>query len=244
MLDFQRYQAEFTAYIRNPVRNKKPAKVNASRLAVYKNSVFNNIAESVSVCFPVCQAVISKRSWQQLIRDFVANFASESPIFREIPHQFLLFLQQIETVPAYFKQLAHYEWVELAINLQQTERVATSDLTDLLNQKPVLAAARMLLAYDYPVHQISKQFKPKKTQTTRLLAFRNAENQVKFIELNAVTYRLLQLIDADNLTGQQALTLLAKEINHPDVAVITQFGLEILTDLTHQKAIIGSQKLV
>lgn len=243
MLDFQRYQAQFTAYIRNPALNKKPPKINASRLAVYKNSVFNNIVDSVSVCFPVCQIVIGKRAWQKLMRDFIANYASASPIFREIPQQFLQFLAPIETVPTYIKQLAHYEWIELAIGMQQTELVAVSDLTDLLNEKPVLAVASKLLAYDYPVHQISKQFKPKNTQPTKLLVFRNIENQVKFIELNAITYRLLQLIEENEMTGKQALTLLAKEIQQADVAVIIKFGLEILMDLSRQKAIVGSQKL-
>ena len=243
MLDFQRYQAQFTAYIRNPALNKKPPKINASRLAVYKNSVFNNIVDSVSACFPVCQMVIGKRAWQKLMRDFIANYASASPIFREIPQQFLQFLAPIETVPAYIKQLAHYEWIELAIGMQQTELVAVSDLTDLLNEKPVLAVASKLLAYDYPVHQISKQFKPKNTQHTKLLVFRNIENQVKFIELNAITYHLLQLIEENEMTGKQALTLLAKEIQQADVAVIIKFGLEILMDLSRQKAIVGSQKL-
>lgn len=243
-LDFQQYQAQFTAYIRNPAQHKKPPFVNASRLAVYKKAVFNNIVDSVSVCFPVCQAVIGQRAWQKLMREFVATYAAASPIFREIPQQFLLFLEPIQTVPAYFKQLAHYEWVELAISKQQIEQAALSDLTDLLHEKPLLATAHRLLEYDYPVHQISAQFKPKQPKKTTFLVFRNPEFQVMFIELNPITYRLLQLIKQQDLTGQQALTQLAKEIEHPDIDVIIQFGLEILSDLANQHAIIGSQKLL
>lgn len=244
MLDFQQYQAQFTAYIRNPIHNQKPPKVNASRLAVYKKAVFNNIVDSVSVCFPVCQTVIGKRAWQKLMREFVANYAATSPIFREIPQQFLLFLEKIETVPAYFKQLAHYEWVELVVSKQQNSQAVLSDLTDLLHEKPMLAAAHMLLEYDYPVHQISAKFKPKQPKKTTLLVFRNPEHQVKFIELNPITYRLLQLIDFENLSGEQALTQLAQEIEHPEVAVIIEFGSAILIDLFNQQAIIGSQKLI
>lgn len=241
-LDFQRYQAQFTAYIRNPAQNQKPPKVNTSRLAVYKKAVFNNIVESVSVCFPVCQVVIGKRAWQKLIREFVVTFAAASPIFREIPQQFLLFLEHIESVPAYFKQLAHYEWVELTITMQQTEPAVIAKKADLLHEKPILAAAHMLLEYDYPVHQISAKSKPKQPQKTTLLVFRNPEFEVKFIELNPVTYRLLQLIKEHDLTGEQALTQLANEIRHPDVNVIIQFGLGILTDLANQQAIIGSRQ--
>lgn len=241
LLDFQLYQAQFSAHIRNPTQNKKPPNLKANRMAVYKKAVFNNIVESVSVCFPVCQTVIGKRAWQQLMREFVATYASSSPLFREIPQQFLLFLAPLESVPAYFKQLAHYEWVELAITMQQTEPAVMSEETDLLHEKPILAKAHMLLEYDYPVHQLSVKFKPKQPQKTTLIVFRNATFDVKFIELNPITYRLLQIINQQELTGEQALTQLAKEIQHPDVKIIIQFGLDILTDLFNQQAIIGSR---
>ena len=240
LLDFQLYQAQFSAHIRNPTHNKKPLNVNSSRMAVYKKAVFNNIVESVSVCFPVCQAVIGKHAWQQLMREFVATYASSSPIFREIPQQFLLFLQPVASVPAYFKQLAHYEWVELAVTMQQTEPVTLSEQMDLLHEKPILAAAHMLLEYDYAVHQISAKFKPKQMQKTTLLVFRDTEFQVKFIELNPVTFRLLQLLKEQDLTGEQALMQIANEIQHPDTGAIVAFGFTILTDLANKQAIIGS----
>ena len=240
-LGFQQYQAQFTAYIRNPTQNKKPPQVKASRLAVYKKAVFNNIVGSVSICFPVCQALIGKRKWQRLMREFVANYAAGSPIFREIPEQFLSFLEPLENVPTYFKQLAHYEWVELAITMQQTETIAKSEKTNLLHEKPMLAAAHMLLEYDYPVHQLSAKFKQKHLQKTTLLVFRNAIFEVKFIELNPITYRLLQIINQQELTGEQALTKLANEIEHPSVNTIIQFGMDILTNLESQQAIIGSR---
>ena len=67
MLDFQHYQQTFTAHIRNPKVHKKPAGVVAARMAVYRAAVFNNIFESVSVCFPVCQTAIGKRAWRALL---------------------------------------------------------------------------------------------------------------------------------------------------------------------------------
>ena len=242
LLDFQLYQAQFSAHIRNPTHNKKPPNVNSNRMAVYKKAVFNNIVESVSICFPVCQAVIGKRAWQRLMRGFMATYASSSPIFREIPQQFLVFLESVENVPAYFKQLAYYEWVELTISSQQTQPVKKSEQADLLHEKPILAAAHMLLEYDYPVHQISAKFKPKQTQKTHLMVFRNTEFEVQFLELNPVTNRLLQLIKEQDLTGEQALTRIGNELQHPDVTVIIQFGLGILTDLANQQAIVGSRQ--
>ena len=68
MLDFQRYQAEFTAHLRNPSLHKKPKNVPDARMAVYREIVFNNILNSVSTCFPVCVQVLGERDWEKLVR--------------------------------------------------------------------------------------------------------------------------------------------------------------------------------
>ena len=241
MLDFQRYQLEFTAHIRNPKSNKKPAQVDDARMAVYREIVFNNILNSVSTCFPVCVQVLGEHAWEKLVRQFFAKHQAQTPIFREIPQQFLQFLNTVKNLPIYFEQLAHYEWVELAVNSQPTTPPKLSKTPDFLNEKPVLAPANKLLQYDYAVHKISARHKPKTSAKTYLLVFRNLENKVKFIELNPVTFQLLKLIGENNITGKQALIRLAEDMQHPDANAVIQFGLEILQDLANQQAIIGSK---
>jgi uncharacterized protein len=240
MLDFQHYQQQFTAHIRNPSANKKPAGVVAARMAVYRSAVFNNIFDSVSVCFPVCQQAIGKRAWRALLKEFVKTYAAQSPIFREIPQQFLTFLNAQNTQPAYLAQLAHYEWVELAVGAQETEPSTLSKTTDLLREKPVLAPAHMLLAYDFPVHKISARHKPATPEPAYLLVYRRTDFEVKFIELNPITYQLLNVIKDSKMTGEQALTQLAANMQHPDVNAVIQFGAVILADLAKQEAIVGS----
>lgn len=245
MLDFQRYQLEFTAHIRNPELHPKPANVVEKRMAVYRESVFTNIFESISICFPVCQNVLGKRKWRHLIRNFVANYSADSPIFREIPQQFLAFLENIEDLPPYLKPLAHYEWIELAISSQQTRpqsiQQTLSTESNYLDDVITLVPASALLAYDYPVHKISKRFKPTTFEKTYLLVFRNINFDVKFIVLNPVTYNLLSLIQPQPLTGRLALTMLANKLQHPDLALFMRFGAEILDDLYEQQAITLSQ---
>ncbi len=248
MLDFQRYQLEFTAHLRDPKSNKKPAKVNDTRMAIYREIVFNNIFGAVSTCFPVCKNVLGARAWKKLVREFFSNYQATTPLFREIPQQFLEFLKSIENLPFYdlpifFGQLAHYEWVELAVASQPTETIKLNKKMDLLKETPVLAPAHMLLEYDYVVHKISKKHQPKTVEKTYLLVFRNAENQVKFIELNTMTFELLRLINENHLPGEQALVRLAAALKHPNSDVFVQFGAEILADLAKQAAIIGSVKV-
>jgi hypothetical protein len=161
----------------------------------------------------VCKSILGVRAWKKLVREFFAQHQATTPIFREIPQQFLQFLKTTKNLPDYLEQLAHYEWIELAVASQQTEAKKLSKTMDLLNEKPVLTSAHMLLEYDYAVHKISKRNQPKTTESTHLFVFRNAENAVKFIELNPMTFQLLNLIKENELTGKQALTRLAEEIN-------------------------------
>ena len=243
MLDFQRYQIEFTAHIRDPKIAKKPAKVADARMAVYREIVFNNIFGSVSACFPVCQQILGKRAWLKLTKQFFAQHQASTPIFREIPQEFLKFIAEVEGLPAYFQQLAHYEWVELAVSSQKTETPKLSKMPDFLHEIPVLAPAHMLLEYDYPVHKISAKFKPRNKEKTYLLVFRNADFKVKFIEPNALTFELLKLIQSNHLPAEQALARLAEALPALDSKTVLNFGLQTLQDLANQGAIIGSQKI-
>ena len=242
MLDFQHYQIAFTAHIRDPKTNKKPAKIKDARMAVYREIVFNNLFGSVSACFPICQTILGKRAWQTLVRQFFSQYQANSPIFREIPQQFLQFLKTKKDFPNYFEQLAHYEWVELAVNTMPSETAKLSIYINLLDEKPVLAAANMLLEYDYAVHKITKKHNSVVAEKTYLLVFRNLENQVKFIALNPSTFQLLDLIINNPITGRQALMRLAEALNYTNIDAMMEFGAEILADLHNQQAIIGSVK--
>jgi hypothetical protein len=98
-----------------------------------------------------------------------------------------------------------------------------------------------LLEYDYAVHKISPKYKPKAKEPTQLLVYRNAEDDIKFRGLNRITFRLLTLCQQESMTAEQALTMLAEELKHPQPALIIQFGLGILEDLRGQGVILGTK---
>lgn len=253
LLDFQRYQLAFTQHLRQPKTAPKPTNMNAKGMAVYTEIVFNNIFDSVSACFPVAKKVLGLRVWKKLVREFFTHHQAQTPIFREIPQEFLSYLEiRLKTnsvdgtnLPAFLNQLAHYEWIELALSMSNLDvGASTIELDgDLLNGKPQLNVASELLQYDYPVHRISQKFKPTNQESAYLLVFRDIANKVQFIELNAVTFRLLQLIKDESLTGKQALTALSGEINHPDLQAIIEFGTDTLRELKLQGAIIGTSNI-
>ncbi len=247
---FQCYQLAFSAHIRDPLNHPRPDGVAKERMAVYQEIVFNNLFESVSACFPVAQQVIGKRHWATLIRAFLREHSANSPLFRKIPEEFLNFLEHTDTdthiaLPPYFKMLCHYEWVELLVaTLPDSENgtIHINPVGDLMAQVPVFTTAMRLLNYAYPVHKISRRNKAVEKSGTQLLVYRDQADQVKFTELNTATYRLIDILkENQNLTGKQALTLLANELSHPDPEKMISFGGEILDQLKSQGVILGSK---
>ena len=244
--DFRQYQLQFSGHIRNPHGHQRPAGVTAKRMQVYTDLVFNNLESSLASCFPVAKKVLGIRLWKKIIRAFLMQHQSRSPIFRKIPEEFLRFLQSAEDLPAYLYSLAHYEWMELAISvldadvdMQQVEING-----DLLDATPVFAPALALLSYDYPVHKISPRSRPAQplAQPACLLIFRDTEDNVRFIELNQVTAMLVDMLKTGEMTGRQVLEQMALELGHPDPQAIIQFCLDILASLKQQGVILGSRR--
>jgi hypothetical protein len=156
-----------------------------------------------------------------------------------------MYLETAANLPPYLYSLAHYEWVELSVAVADVAIDAQQiDVeSDLLDRQPVLAPALVLLSYDYPVHKISPRNKPAAPlpQAAHLLVFRNAEDDVRFIELNPVTARLLDILKAQTLTCRQALRQIALELAHPDPEAVILFGQEILAGLKQQEVVLGSR---
>jgi len=238
---FQRYQQAFSAHLRDPVNHPRPKDIPAERIAVYEEIVFNNIFEAVSACFPVAQAVMGKTGWLKLVRGFLRDHSANSPIFRKIPEEFFSFLATQKNLAPYIPNLCHYEWVELAVGSSEAtvDRQSIDPTGDLLEYQPAFAPAMQLLNYDFAVHKISARHKPKEKVNTQLLVYRNAEDEVRFIELNNVTYKLIELLQRRATIGRQALTTIAEELAHPQPKSVIQFGLEILEDLRRQGIILG-----
>jgi hypothetical protein len=243
---FQQYQQAFTAHIRDPLNQPRPENAALRGMNVYKEIVFNNLFESVSACFPVAQKVIGKRAWLKLIRDFFREHSSSTPIFRKIPEEFLSYLGYFnstspEGLPPYLTSLCHYEWVELLVltMANETDKNDINPTGDLRHNIPAFTPTMQLLNYEYAVQKISPRYKPIEKEITQLLVYRNTDFSIKFIEINSITHRLIEILKQEKMNCEQALTLLAREMNQAQTESIIQFGLEILKDLRNQGAILG-----
>ena len=242
--EFQRFQYAFTAHIRNPRTNPAPEGVEAQRMRIYRSLVYNNIENFLLGCFPVLKKILGTRRWTRLVRGFLDTHRSHSPFFREIPGEFIQFLQKEGSVPARYPEfvleLAHYEWIELVLSVSpEIPDWAIIDAKgSLLEGRPVLNPISANLHYHWPVHRLGPRI-PAARADTYLLVFRDPDDEVRFIEINAFTSRLINLLDTTEHTGQSALEMIATESRHPSPETVIKGGQEIMRDLLARGALLG-----
>ena len=242
MLAFQKFQREFAQYLRDPHHTRPPAGVAQRRMAVYNELAFNNVCGFVDSCFPVCRQLLGQARWRRLCRTFYRDWPSHTPWFREIPHEFVRYLSEhpiAQPLPRWLADLARYEWAELAVDVMDVTPPGHDPQGDMMQARVLLNPARVDVASPWPVHRIGPAWKPRKTMPTFLVVFRDQHQAVRFVEINAVTARLLALLDS-GLTGHEALVALARAISHTEPEALHAFGQQLLRDLRDQGVLLGT----
>ncbi|MDG2364413.1 MAG: putative DNA-binding domain-containing protein [Methylococcaceae bacterium] len=240
VFSFQEKQAAFTDYLRNPQVCPVPEGVIPERIDIHRELMFNNISSFLETSFPILRSIIEDNAWKGLCQDYFLVHHSKTPYFSEIPEEFLFYLQE-ERVPRaddhpFILELAHYEWVEMALAISLDEQ---PKVDDQLTQKPLtteiaLSPLAWPLAYQYPVHLISSTFKPQcpPETATFLLVYRSSDLEVNFIEMTPLTFRLLQLLQQQSVwLLDDCLNGLAREFVDFKPGVIYNGGLDVLQEL-------------
>ncbi|MFC1777296.1 DUF2063 domain-containing protein [Pseudomonadota bacterium] len=245
-----RLQAEFAAHIRDPQNVAAPAGIEDRRMAIYRDLFFNNICSFLSGNFPVLRSLYKKNAWTTLCREFYQDYRCHTPLFPQVPREFLQYLQEQrqnrDGDPAFMLELAHYEWIELALSLDETEidDIEVNPDGDLLNGIPVLSSLAWPLSYQYPVHRIRTDFQPKTPpdKATHLLVWRQRDYTIKFMQLNDVSSLLLQKLKEEPVqSGLDLLTEIAGIINHLKPEVVLESGLGLLNELKQKQVILGTR---
>jgi hypothetical protein len=237
MKTFQQTQYAFASHLRAPDTVAAPEGIEARRIAIYRDLIYNNIEGFVAGAFPVLRSLFADSTWHGLVRDFIVKHQAQTPYFLEISQEFLAYLWQergqVEGDPVFMLELAHYEWVELALD------VATDQLPDagiipgnILDAYARVSPLVMNLSYQYPVHKFSPYFRADAVDLTFLVVYRNSADQVKFMESNALTHRLLYLLqDQQQASLRTILLQIADELDHPDDSSLLAKGESLITHL-------------
>ncbi len=207
-------QKAFAAHLRDPERVPAPVGIEPRRMAIYRELFFNNLVDLLGGSFPVARRILGAERWQRLIRDFYAHHHAHTPYFLELPGEFVEWLKKrtphAADEPAFLPELAHYEWVELALAISEepAPQVASTDRVEPLDMPLAVSPLAWPLAYRWPVHRLAPEYQPAAAPElpTYLVVYRNAADLVLFLEIGAETARLLDALEqSPGLTARQAL---------------------------------------
>lgn len=247
LVDLQR---RFAAHLRDPEHVPPPPGIEDRRLQIYRELFLSNVAGLLAGTFPVLHAILGPERWNRLARDFYRDHRCLTPLFLELPREFLAYLADEREPraddPTFLHELAHYEWVELALAIDdlELEEVAADAGGDLLAGVPVLSPLAWPLAYRFPVHRLSPEFQPAEppAEPSFYIARRDRRDQVGVQHVNAVTLRLVErLRQHPELSGSAQLEALAGELPQVDRATLVASGSATLRELRDTDVVLGTR---
>lgn len=246
MPEHRAIQRAFAAHLRDPERQPPPVDVEDRRMAIYRRLFYNNIQGFLAQAFPVLRTLLSDQRWHALVRRFYAEHRCRRPQFYQLAEEFLEFLQAIdgEGLPPFALELAHYEWIELVLAIDPVQPVAHVAIAHWHDElRLVLNPWLRLLSYRWPVHKIAPDYQPAEppSEPSHLLVFRKPDEAVGFRAINALSARLLALLQQDPAASLHAvLHQLAEEAGLPQAA-LQPHALQTLQALQRDGVILGAQ---
>lgn len=243
-------------WIREPGAAPPPPGIEQRRLDIYRELFFNNVSSLLGGNFPVLRRIHGDVAWRALVHAFYRDHGSRTPLFTELAREFLRYLDTREADPAmpWLCELAHYEWVELALQIAEATRddipyvahAANGPSTSeaLLAGRPLPSPLAWPLAYAWPVHRIGPGYLPvdKPDAPTLLLLRREPDGEVTFHALGALAFRLLQRLDeSPGMSGREQLLALAAEAGADDTDAFVRDGAAMLARLHREGTILGTR---
>ena len=194
-------RAAFSAHLRDPAGVAAPAHIEPRRIAVYRELVLNNLVDLLGGNFPVLRSLHDRAGWSDLVSAFLRDHRSTTPLFTEIAREFIRFLEARAAHavdPPFFVELAHYEWSELALAIDEADidAVMHEPAGDVVAGIPVLSPLARLLAYRFPVQHIGPAFRPDHpaAQPTLIVLGRNRDGEIVFLEVDPMSALLFETL--------------------------------------------------
>ncbi|KAB5625332.1 DUF2063 domain-containing protein [Pseudomonas putida] len=232
MTELREQQFTLARHLRDPQRHPAPPGIEARRLRVYRELFYGSIEGLLAGSFPVMRRTLGDQVWHARVRDFYANYRSQTPLFTEIAECFIDYLQGVELDTPWQLELAHYEWIEAYLSLTDAQDPAHDPDGDLLDGEPLLSCVAQVLAYQWPVEQIGPGYQPEQApeMPSLLLVYRDAGFKVHFSRLAPLAWQLLNASGS----GRERLLALGGEAS-------LEGGRAMLEGLRAQGVIIGTR---
>ena len=242
-------QRAFAAHLRDPARAPPPRDVEPRRMAVYAELFFNNVESLLAANFPVIRSLYDEDAWRALVRAFYREHRCHTPLFTEIARELIRWLEARRDAgagdPPFLAELAHYEWSEFAVALDESDIADVAHDPDggVVDGVPVVSPLARVLGYRFPVHRIRDDFRPAEApaQPTLILLARGRDDEMRFLEIDALTALLIERLGANAArSGRGVVDALLAELGRNDENARAS-GIATLRRLRDRDALLGTR---
>ena len=246
-LDLQR---EFARHLRDPSLFPAPEGLEERRVQIYRELFYNNIESMLAINFPVIRKLLGDNRWHRLVRDFYREHAAHTPLFPELGRELQRYLESRVDAgrgdPPFLVELAHYEWVELALSLDEHDiaQIAHAPDGDVIAGAPVLSPLAWSFVYRWPVHRLSADYQPDTAPATatQLLLVRNRRDEVSFLELSPLAKVLFDLLKENpGATGLDLAEALAEALPQMSRDTLVESACQSLRDFRRRDILLGTE---
>jgi len=220
---------------------------NPKRILVYRKLVRRGLAAAIRKQIPRSAARLGAR-FEAYVDRFIEEEAPRSPYLRLAIAEFLTWARtrwnDDNDVPDYIGDLAQHEHSYFDISAAEAHEQRGPVLPELELERPTrFDASTRLYRYAYAVHRLSDDLastdEPAR-EPTALLAYRDAEHEVHYLELTPLAASILERLLAGEELGA-AITTACAALGQPLAAPVLESTAALLTKLRERGALLGAE---
>lgn len=222
-------------------------------LQVYRQLVNNGVRGVCHRFLGRCRSHRGRKKFEADLDRWLAGPGPRSSFLRDLPQEFFSYIQphwqQDHQCPPYLGDLARHELIEFEVEAAPDTAFSPVKRALTLEDRLCFQSTATLLRYNYAVHRLSESLEKVETpaaEASVLLAYRDDEHEVRFLELSAMGSALVQrLLDGAQLgeaVMAQARQDQALRSNEQVQDSYLERVLGLLAELSERGALLGPRE--
>jgi uncharacterized protein len=218
-----------------------PDGVSLADTAAYTQDMVTHLSGVLAPAFPVTCALLGDGMWTHAVRLFLKEAHSHAPWVSTTQRAFLDHVcesPEMQNLPAWLQDLAHFEWLQNAVNTTPVQWPAFNASADVMQHAVVLNPTHVEAAYEWPVHSIDTDHQPDDMQSTYVSMLRDRDDELHVLESSVFRGQLIDLL-RDGQTCEQAFMVLAMWLSHPEPEAFVRGGDAVMAQLQREGIVLG-----
>ncbi|MEM7159598.1 MAG: putative DNA-binding domain-containing protein [Myxococcota bacterium] len=222
--------------------------VGTERMLVYRQLVHNRIRNATRSFIGRTFARLGKERCRRDVATFMDDRAPRSPYLRDVPAEFVEWAcprwEADPEVPDYIPDLARHELLSIDVRNDWRGGEEPTGVALALDRPLRFDGAARLVQYSHAVHRLPKSTEDRtepEAEETRLLVYRDAEHDPRYLSLTPFAAALLEALMNDGLAVQPALQAACESLGQVLDDAALGSAAQLFADLGERGVCLGAE---